>query len=95
MFRAKTLFTDLQDNGYRYNPGDIYPRVGYEPNESRINELLTCNNRRKKPMIEVVEDEPVTEEPIEEPIDKPVEQPKPKKKRSKAKVSEAEVPEEE
>ena len=46
-------------------------------------------------MIEVVEDEPVTDEPIEQPIDEPVEQPKPKKKRSKAKVSEAEVPEEE
>lgn len=87
MFRAITLFTDLQDNGYRYNPGDTYPRVGYEPNESRINELLTCNNRRKKPMIEEVVE---SSDPIETPIE---EEPKPKKRKSKAKGSEAIEPE--
>ena len=89
MYRAITLFTDLQDNNYKYNPGDEYPRVGLKPSKDRIKELLTSNNRRNKPMIIEVEEqipaEPQTEaETVENiPVEEPAEEPKPKKKRSK------------
>ena len=94
MYRAITLFTDLQDNNYKYNPGDEYPRVGLKPSKDRIEELLTSKNRRNKPMIEEVKIEKA-EMPIEEPIvaveptENPTEveetigEPKPKRKRNK------------
>ena len=89
MYRAITLFTDLQDNNYKYMPGDEYPRHGLKPSKDRIEELLTSNNRRNKPMIIEAEDqipaEPQTEaETVEDiPVEEPAEEPKPKKKRSK------------
>ena len=88
MYKAIRLFTDLQDNGYKYMPGDEYPRHGLKPTEDRIKELLTDKNRRHKPMIEEVEEkaevEPVAEvESVEMPAEEPTEKPKPKKKRAK------------
>lgn len=88
MYRAITLFTDLQDNGYKYMPGDTYPRHGLEPSKDRIEELLTNKNRRNKPMIEKVEEQILADD-VNEPIDaetvetEPVEQPKPKRNRKK------------
>lgn len=81
MYKALTLFTDLQDNGYKYMPGDEYPRHGLKPSKDRIEELLTNKNRRNKPMIEEVKEE----EPIETVIveEKAVEAPKPKRNRKK------------
>ena len=54
MYKAVEYFTDLQDNGYAYNEGDIYPHEGYEPSEQRINELASSDNKRGKPVIEEV-----------------------------------------
>ena len=91
MYRAITLFTDLQDNGHKYMPGDTYPRHGLKPTKDRINELLTDKNRRHKPMIEEVEEQTPVEQPVEAETvvvdvpetEQPVEKPKPKKKRAK------------
>lgn len=56
MYRAIHFFTDLQDNSYPYNVGDIFPRVGKEVSERRYAELSSKYNLRGKPMIEYVED---------------------------------------
>ena len=50
-YKAITSFTDMQDNGYAYNAGDTFPRIGLSVNEERIRELSTENNRRGKPVI--------------------------------------------
>lgn len=47
-------FTDLQDNNYPYNVGDIFPRHGKEVTEERIAELSGSNNRQHTPLIKEV-----------------------------------------
>ena len=65
-YRVIKYFTDLQDNGYPYNVGDIFPHEGKEVKPSRIAELASDNNRRKMPLIELVKDDskdaPVTDD---------------------------------
>lgn len=53
MWQYKVIcsFKDLQDNGYAYKVGDIYPRQGVIVSKSRFNELKTDKNRRGKPLI--------------------------------------------
>lgn len=63
MYKALITFTDLQDNNYRYQAGDIFPRKGIKVSNERIAELLSDNNRRHKPVIEeIVKEEPKKEE---------------------------------
>jgi hypothetical protein len=70
MFKALTTFTDLQDNNYKYQAGDIFPREGLEVSDERLTELLSDKNRRHKPVIEeIVEEQTVTEEPIVEEVE--------------------------
>lgn len=45
-YKAIVRFTDLQDDGFKYNPGDIYPRAGLSVTPERIKELASKNNRR-------------------------------------------------
>lgn len=47
-------FTDLQDNDYEYNVGDVFPRVGLKLNDDRLKELSTTNNRQRTPLIKSV-----------------------------------------
>lgn len=54
MYRVIAEFTDLQDNGYKYKVGDIYPREGYSPTDLRIKELTSVQNRQKKQLIKEV-----------------------------------------
>lgn len=54
MYKAIVSFTDLQDDFYRYNAGDTYPREGATVSENRIRELLGSGNKQKKPVIEEV-----------------------------------------
>ena len=83
MYKALVMFTDLQDNNYKYLVGDEYPRLGYKPSLARIKELLGKDNLRKRPMIEEVDmpfsDDAVTSEDVTE---------KPKKKATKGKKKE-------
>lgn len=51
-------FTDLQDNNYPYDEGDIFPRQGFKVSEDRIKELASENNKRRMKLIELVDDEP-------------------------------------
>jgi arginine utilization protein RocB len=61
MYITIKLFTDLQDDNWLYNVGDVYPRKGLNVTESRIKELSSANNRQGKPLIKLIE------EPKEEP----------------------------
>ena len=67
MYRVIKYFTDLQDNDFAYNVGDIFPREGKEVTPDRIKELSGAENRRGIPLIEEVRD---TKEPEEfAPVD--------------------------
>lgn len=58
----KKTWHDLQDDGYVYKQGDIFPREGLEVSEERIKELSTINNKLGEILIQKVE----IEENIEE-----------------------------
>lgn len=62
MFKVVKLFTDLQDDNYKYEVGDEYPRLGLKPSLARIKELSGSDNRQGTPLIEEVNDE-VEEKP--------------------------------
>lgn len=57
MYKALTTFTDLQDNNYKYQAGDTFPRKGLKVSDARIKELLSDKNRRNKPVIEEIVEE--------------------------------------
>ena len=52
MYKAIVHFTDAQDDGYQYNVGDTFPRVGLVVTPERTRELLSGDNRRGVPVIE-------------------------------------------
>ena len=54
MYRVIKHFVDLQDNNYKYDVGDTYPRKGLNVLQSRINELATNKNLQKTPLIEEI-----------------------------------------
>ena len=50
-YKVIARFKDLQDKGYIYNAGDIFPRVGLSVSDERIAELASDKNRRGVPLI--------------------------------------------
>lgn len=56
MYKVLWAFKDLQDDEYRYEKGDTYPRAGYKPTTKRIDELSGSKNKRGKPLIKAAED---------------------------------------
>lgn len=62
MYRVIAFFTDLQDNGHAYNPGDEFPRKGVKVSDERIAELASDKNRQHKPLIQSVEEKKKPEE---------------------------------
>ena len=56
MYEVIYYFTDLQDNGYPYNAGDMFPRDGLTVSKERLKELSSSNNKRHKPLIKIKED---------------------------------------
>ena len=56
MYKVIKLFTDLQDNNYKYEVRDEYPRLGLKPSVSRITELSGSTNKQGTPLIKEVED---------------------------------------
>lgn len=65
-YRAIANFSDLQDGGREYFPGDGYPREGLDASPERIEELSTSNNRQGRPLIEAFDDSPAPDAPSEE-----------------------------
>ena len=74
MYRVIKAFVDLQDNNYKYDVGDTYPRKGLNVLQSRINELASYKNKQKTPLIEEIPEK--------------VEEPKKEKKKSVEKADE-------
>ena len=80
MYRVKKFFTDLQDNGYAYKVGDVFPHEGHEVTPERLKELSGKNNKRGISLIEEIIEEPLPftqDDP--EPEEKPQEKPKAKR----------------
>ena len=65
-YKAIESFKDLLDNNYKYRVGDSFPRSGYSPSKERIEELLSCENKRGRAVIEAIEE-------IDDFMNKPVE----------------------
>lgn len=67
MYRVIKYFTDLQDNDFAYNEGDIFPREGKQVTPDRIKELSGTQNKRGIPLIEEVRgaEEPEEYTPVE------------------------------
>ena len=49
-------FTDLQDFNHLYNVGDVFPRIGMNVSQSRIDELAGSKNKLRTPLIELEKD---------------------------------------
>lgn len=79
MYRVIRYFTDLQDNDYAYNVGDVFPRQGMSVTAERFAELASSENRQKTPLIEAV-DEPDAEVSAEDTAENAEEKPKRKRK---------------
>ena len=69
MYRALEHFRDLQDNGYSYDTGDIFPREGLTVDQARLDELASDKNRRHRPMIELLVEESPKEVEKEPTVD--------------------------
>lgn len=66
MYEVIHYFTDLQDNKYPYNVGDVFPRGGLTVSEARLKELSGSNNKQHKPLIKFMEEElPFSDNEIE------------------------------
>lgn len=57
-YQVIRFFTDLHDNNYPYNAGDIFPRSGVSVTDARLAELAGCDNKQGVPLIRLVEDAP-------------------------------------
>ena len=59
-------FYDTEDDNYLYDEiGAFYPREGLNTediSQKRINDLLTCGNKQKRPVIKTIEIEPAAGE---------------------------------
>lgn len=71
MYKVIVAFVDLQDNGHRYNAGDVFPRKGVEVPKQRIDKLSSDKNRRKMPLIEEVGEEVEAIEEVAEIVAEP------------------------
>lgn len=57
MYEVIKMFTDLQDDNYRYEVGDEYPRPNLKVTKKRIAELSGSKNKRKTPLIKEVKED--------------------------------------
>lgn len=67
MLKVIIAFNDLQDDGYFYGMGEVYPRRGYTPTPERVKSLMSADNARRVPLIEGIYEEPKTEVTEEKP----------------------------
>lgn len=56
MYRVIEKFSDLQDDNYRYNVGDKFPRKGKRVSKARFAALASGDNLRGRPVIEEVKE---------------------------------------
>lgn len=58
MYKVIKYFTDLHDNNFPYDVGDVFPRQGLSVTEGRLAELAGSNNKQGQPLIKKVETTP-------------------------------------
>jgi hypothetical protein len=85
MYKVLRSFADLQDNGYIYNVGDIFPHVGKNVSEARYHELSTNSNKIGVPLIKKVDVEAEADEEEEIAVEPEVDVPKFEEKRGRRK----------
>ncbi|MDD3230030.1 MAG: hypothetical protein PHY23_10845 [Oscillospiraceae bacterium] len=56
MFRVICFFTDLEDDGYPYAEGCVFPREGVSVSAKRLAELSGSGNLQGRPLIVAVKD---------------------------------------
>lgn len=83
MYKVVKLFTDLQDNNFKYEVGDEYPRLGLKPSLARIKELSGSDNKQHTPLIKEVADEIGSDEVAAEAEVKAEAETKPKRSKKK------------
>lgn len=66
MYKVVKLFTDLQDDNFKYEVGDEYPRLGLQPSLARIEELKGSDNKQGTPLIKEVDDMPFSDDAVTE-----------------------------
>lgn len=71
MYEVIRFFTDLQDNEYPYNPGDIFPREGLVVKKERFTELSGSENKQCTPLIKKIQEGDGQYEPLPFPDDAP------------------------
>lgn len=72
MYKVIKSFSDIQDNGFVYRAGDVFPRPGKEVTQKRVDELASKNNKRKEALIQYIEEHHITEKSIieEAPVER-------------------------
>lgn len=83
MYRVIRYFTDLQDNDYAYNVGDVFPRQGMNVTEDRFAELASSENRQKMPLIEKADDPAPETKTAETTEENPAVEENPKRRKRK------------
>lgn len=56
MYKVIEYFTDLHDKDHPYNVGDPFPREGIKVTKERLAKLAGKDNKRGRPVIELVTD---------------------------------------
>lgn len=82
MYKVIKFFTDLHDNEYPYNVGELFPREGMEVSENRLVELSGSDNKQGVPLIEFIAEPAEPDETVPETDE--LKKPAPNKKRGKA-----------
>ena len=57
-YKVIHYFTDLQDFNHPYNVGDIFPRIGMNVSQERLDELAGSKNKQGKPLIQKIKEIP-------------------------------------
>lgn len=78
MYEVVYGFNDAQDNGYKYNVGDLFPRVGAAVSGARLAQLTSTNNPYNRVLVALANTKKVEKQVKEEPVEevKPVEEEK-------------------
>ena len=55
-YKVIHYFTDLQDFNHPYNVGDVFPRIGMNVSQERLDELAGSKNKQGKPLIKKIKE---------------------------------------
>ncbi len=53
-YRVIETFCDMEDNGYQYSVGDLFPRLNHSATQVRFDALASSNNKLGRPLIKSI-----------------------------------------